>query len=70
MVRCFQRVSVWDFSGLKDMFQVLDQSVILASSEEREEATACLSVRRMRDVMAESGVIDQQRDKEDFPENH
>ena len=33
---------MWDFSGLKDIFQVFDQFVILSSSEEREEAAACL----------------------------
>ena len=36
---------------------VFDQLVILSSSEVREKATACLSVRRMRDVTAESGVV-------------
>ena len=42
---CFWReiVSVWDFSGLNEMFQVFDQFVILARSEEREEVVACLS---------------------------
>ena len=36
---------------------VFDQLVILSRSEEREEAAACLSVRGMRDVTEESGVI-------------
>ena len=38
-----ESVSEWDFSGLKDMFQVFDQFVILLRSEERKEAAACLS---------------------------
>ena len=38
-----ERVSVWDFSGLKDIFQVIDSFVILSKSVEREEAAACLS---------------------------
>ena len=35
---------------------VFDQFVILSRSDQREEAAACFN-RRMRDVMAESGVI-------------
>ena len=38
------RVSVWDLSGLKDIFQVLNQLLILSTSAEREEVAACLSV--------------------------
>jgi len=34
---------LWDLSGLKDVFQVFHQLVILSKSEEREEAAACLS---------------------------
>ena len=37
------RVSVWDLLGLKDIFQVLDQLLILSRSADREEAAACLS---------------------------
>ena len=37
------RVSVWDLSGLKDIFQVLHQLLILSMSAEREVVTACLS---------------------------
>ena len=37
-----ERVSVCDFSGMKDMFQVFDQFMILSRSEEREETAACL----------------------------
>ena len=47
-----------DFSGLKDKFQVFDQSVILSRSEEREDAAACLPE---GDVMAEWSH--QQRDR-------
>ena len=36
-------MNVWDFSGLKDMFQVFEQFVILSTSEEEQDATACLS---------------------------
>ena len=36
---------------------MFDQFVILARSGERGEATACLSVRRMKDAMAKNGVI-------------
>ena len=31
---------VWDLSGLKDMFHMLDQFVILSRSAESEEAAA------------------------------
>ena len=51
-----ERVSVCDFSGMKDMFQVFDQFMILSRSEEMEEAAACLALRRMRDVTAECGI--------------
>ena len=35
--------SVWDLSGLKDMFHMLEQLVILSRSAETEEAAACQS---------------------------
>ena len=38
-----ERVSVLDFSGLKDILRVFDHFVILSRSEEREEPAACLS---------------------------
>ena len=43
--RSFQRdiVRVWDLSGLKDMFHVLVQFVILSRSAVSEEAAACRS---------------------------
>ena len=50
-----ERERVWDFSGLKDIFQVFDQFVILSRSEEREEAAAT-SVRRIRNVTTESEI--------------
>ena len=42
--RSFQRdkMSVWNLSGLRDIFQVLDQLLIPSGSAEREEAVACL----------------------------
>ena len=44
-VRSFrkERVSVRDFSELKDMLEVFDQFVVLSRSEEREWAAVCLS---------------------------
>ena len=43
--RYFQRdrVSVQDLLGLKDIFQVLDQLLILSRFAEREEAATCWS---------------------------
>ena len=45
MVLQREKVKAWDLSGLKDIFQVFDQLVILSRSEEREEAAACVSER-------------------------
>ena len=50
-------MNVWDFSGLKDMFQVFDQFVILSKSEEEQDATACLSEGGGISGQIESGVI-------------
>ena len=41
--------------------------IFSSRSEERDAAAACSSVRRMRDVTAESGVIS--KEIEDFPES-
>ena len=38
-----ERAREREFSGLKDIFQVFDRFVILSKSEEREDASACLS---------------------------
>ena len=35
-------VYVWDLTGLKDIFQMLEQLLILSRSAEREAAAACL----------------------------
>ena len=44
-------MSVWDFSGLNDIFQVFDKFLLIFVK------VCCLFFRRMRDVMAEDGVI-------------
>ena len=53
--RSFQRdiVRVWDLSGLKDIFQVSDQLVILSRSAKSEEA----AVWWMRDGTEVGGII-------------
>ena len=38
-----ETVNAWDFSGLKDIFQVFNQIVFLSRNPGREKAVACLS---------------------------
>jgi len=59
-------MSVWDFSGLKDIFQVFDQFVILSRSKEiMRLVPVCLKEKGCHVL----GWSHQQRDKDDFPES-
>ena len=64
-VQSFRReiVRVCDFSGLKDIFQVFAQFVILSRSEEMEEAFW-----QKDEGFHSRGWSHQQRDKDDFPD--
>ena len=60
------RVSVWDLSGLKNIFQALDQLSILSRPAEREEA-AVTCLKNVRCCGREWSH--KQRDWQKFPDN-
>ena len=56
-------LSEWDLSGLKDIFQVLDQLMILSTSAEREKRLLFACLKDEKNHTAEAGIISKERSK-------